>query len=80
MAAARALLFRAGMTDHRTPQAVLPELDAAALERVAGGVAEPQPPPGGYTVTPPVGSPYTVIRDVNQLLSLRRWDAQFGRK
>ena len=52
-------------------------LDERALAMVAGGVAESTPPGGGYTVTPPVGTPYTVIRDLNQLTSLKRWDAQF---
>ena len=54
------------------------EIHPQALARVTGGVSESAPPGGGYTVTPPVGTPYTVIRDVNQLLSLRRWDAKFG--
>lgn len=54
------------------------KIDSDALARVTGGASESAPPGGGYTVTPPVGSPYTVIRDVNQLLSLRRWDAKFG--
>jgi hypothetical protein len=80
LAAARALQQRARMNAQRSLEHVLDELDAESLEAVAGGASESAPAGGGYTVTPPVGNPYTVIRDLNQLTSLKRWDAQFGKK
>ena len=54
------------------------EIHPDALARVTGGVSEAAPPGGGSTVTPPMGTPDTAIRDVNQLLGLRRWDAKLG--
>jgi hypothetical protein len=68
------------MNAQRNLDEVLDELAAETLAIVAGGVAETAPAGGGYTVTPPVGNPYTVVRDLNQLTSLKRWDAQFGKK